>query len=416
MYFLLNWFIYSTHGFYNQYLKAVWGLGVDQINLSYIWQFLTVFSGPYWGSLADRTGRFRQIAAFCVIMNCFCLCMMAFPMFERGSIWRVVYFNVLSTISAIFSSGTFPIIDAIVLSILEADPNSSKDDYSCQKMFGAISHNLCTKGIHFIYETFSEDYFVMFYSASTAMLLLVSTIMLMVSDGIKIKAHKHHGPAKKVMSEEDAASASMTALQLAMKPEFFFFLVVILVSGIVRCVNTNNHSTYLTEVLYLGKNDVAELMFYRIPVEIGLLWFAKKIMQKTGPYWFLLTGLFVGVLRMFMYALLVPDRCRQWLYYIILVIIEVLKGANSSLISAGAFRIASDLAPAHLQASSQTFVAACWQGLSMSCSAILAYVVMKIYSSESEGIRGLFNWTTGLGFLAFVVISVYFAFIKKVLF
>lgn len=411
LYFLLNWFMYSTHGFQGQFLKATWGLQVDAINLSFVWQFLTIFTGPYWGALADRTGRFRQVAAFCVIMNCFFMCLMAFPLFEGG--YRQVYFHVISTLGAIFGSGTFPIIDAIVLSILEADPNSTKDDYSCQKMFGAISHNICTWGIHEIYEHASEDYFVMFYSASSAMLVLVTTLMMMISDKIKIKAHKHHGPAKKAVGEEDDEVASMTALQMAMKPEFTLFLLVVLTAGIVRCVNTNNHSMFLTDVLFLGKNDVGYLMFARIPVEIGLLFFAKDLMKKTGPYWFLLTGLFVGVLRMFLYSLLKPDHCREWGYYIILLAIEALKGANSSLISAGAFRIASDLAPAHLQASAQSYVAACWQGLSMSFAAILGYLIMKGFNG---GISTFFNITTGLGFVAFVIIAIYYAFVKKVLF
>lgn len=414
MYFFLNWFIYSTHGFYNQYLKSSWGMDTKAVSATFFWQAVTIVTGPYWGSLADRTGRYRQVAAFCVIMNCLCLCLMAFPLFQAGSWARTIYFHLLSTATAIFSSGTFPIIDAIVLSLLEADPTTSKDDYGYQKMFGAIAHNICTEGIHKLYDWFAEDYFVMFYSATTAMLILVSTIMLLVSDKVKIKAHKHHGPSKTAAASDSDSTAQMTPMQMVFKPEFFLFSCVVLAAGIVRCVNTNNHSQYLTDVLFLGKGDVGKLMYYRIPVELGLLFFAKRIMQKTGPYWFLLAGLFVGVWRMYMYSWLVPDECGKLFYYCILILIEVLKGANSSLISSGAFRIASDLAPPHLQASAQTFVAACWHGLPMSCSSVLATLILT--TGDPHSMISLFNTTTNIGFVSLVVISIYYAFFKKVLF
>ncbi len=248
------------------------------------------------------------------------------------------------------------------------------------------------------------------------MLILVATIMYGVSDKVKIKAHKHHVPAKTNDAESNNETANMTALQMALKPEYLLFLIVVLAAGVVRCVNTNNHSMYLTDILFVDKNQLAWLMWVRLVVEIPLLIYAKKLMTTTGPYWFLITGLFVGVFRMFLYAMLEPDHCMEWFYYLILVVIEILKGANSSLISAGAFRIASDLAPAHLQASSQTYVAACWQGLSMTMSALMALVISKFYADSVDSMKALFNYTTILGFISFIIIFVYFAFVKKVLF
>lgn len=412
LYFLLNWFIYSTHAFFVQYLKTYWKLNLDVVNVSYALQFITLFTSAFWGQLADRTKSYRQIAAFCVIMNCLLITLLAFPPTELMSkFWLQIYFIVLNTLVAVFSSGTFPIIDAIVLSILEADPSAGKDAYGAQKLAGALSHNICSKVIHYAYDAMAEDFFVMFYSAIFSMFALVVTLLYLVSDKIKIKAHKHHGPAKK---DTDAAEETNkpTVLGLFFKPEFTLFLFVVLCAGIVRCVNTNNHSVYLTDILYLNKADVSDLMLWRIPIEGLLLFYSKRLMQWMGPYWFLILGQFTGIVRMFLYSVVRPDHANKYPDYIFMVIIEMLKGANSSLIGSGAFRIASDIAPASLQATAQTLVAGTWQGLSMSVSAIMAFLIL----SDSDKIRDLFTYTTIMGFVSFVLIFCYYAFIKRNLF
>lgn len=418
LYFLLNWFIYSTHAFFMQYVKTYWGLGLDIVNVSYVFQFITLFTSAFWGQLADRTKSYRQIAAFCVIMNCLMITLMAFPPIGwLSGIWLQVYFVILNTLVAIFSSGTFPIIDAIVLSILEADPSAGKDAYGAQKLAGALSHNICSKVIHFAYDAMAEDFFVMFYSAIFSMFTLVVTLLYLVSDKIKIKAHKHHGPSKK---DADAAEETnkLTIWGLFFKPEFLLFLFVVLCAGVVRCVNTNNHSIYLTDILYLNKSDVSDLMLWRIPVEGLLLWYSKSLLQWMGPYWFLILGQLTGIVRMFLYSLVKPDHANKMPDYVYMVIIEMLKGANSSLVGSGAFRIASDIAPASLQATAQTLVAGTWQGLSMSVSAIMAFLILRDDSghTDNEKIKDLFNYTTIMGFVSFLLIFAYYGFIKRNLF
>lgn len=396
LYFLLNWLVYSPHAFIFQFIGIFWGIEKSFLNLAMIFQLFNFFGAMYWGSLADRTKKYKLISAGCVIANTLFVCLMAFPMFS--GYWRLAYYCFLTAGQCFFSAGTFPIIDAIVLSILEADPTAGKDAYGTQKVYGTIAHNVNAWVILSAYDHVGEDFFVMYYSVIVSMLALVGTILFSVPDSLKIKTHKHHGPAKKVeAAEEEPVPEGSSTLGLLKRPVFFVFLLSILASGIVRSVNTNNHSIYITDYLKLDKSAVGDLMLYRLPVEISLLFFAKTLISYTGPYWFLVLGQLSGVVRILAYLLLKPYVANTGFYYWILVFIEMLKGANSSLVSAGAFRIASDLAPAAWSGAAQTLVAGVWQGISMAVAAVFAYAVLKLFNEEDVSLFWTFAYTGILG-------------------
>lgn len=444
LYFLLNWLVYSPHAYIFQFIGTMWGLSKAQLNFSMLLQIFNFLGAMYWGALADRTRKYKLIAAFCVIMNTVFVCAMAFPILTGSG--RYAYFLILTAGQCFFSAGTFPMIDAIVLSALEADPSAGKDSYGYQKAFGTIAHNVNASVIHYAYEHFGQDFFVMYYSAIGSMLALVLTLLYGVSDRLKIKAHKHHAaPAgkKKEMDlaavEDDAtttttSSASSDAIEqgntsgsstwnLIKQPKFLFFLASILASGVVRSVNTNNHSVYLTEYLKLDKAAVGSLMLWgRLLPEIGLLFFAKTFMSYIGPYWFLILGQFAGLLRISLYLFLEPFVSDSPPYNIILIFIEMLKGANSSMVSASAFRIASDLAPPAWSGAAQTLVAGVWQGVSMALAAIIATVVLIVIEfitgqeSSDENLFWVFAVTTVIGAISFIAIFFHYSVQNPMLF
>ena len=416
LYFLLNWLVYSPHAYIFQFIGIMWGLDASKTNLAMVFQIFNFFGAMFWGSVADATRKYKLIAAFCVIVNTAFVCAMAFPLFSGDS--RFWYYNFLTMGQCFFSAGTFPMIDSIVLSILEADPSAGKDYYGSQKAFGTIAHNITTKVIHELYERFGQDFFVMYYSAIGSMILLVVSLLFLVSDHLKIKTHKHHGPAKKVTDEdeEEEVPQGSSTFGLLKKPSFVLFLGSILASGIVRSVNTNNHSIFLTDYLKLGKHVVGDLMFVRLIPELSLLFFAKYFMTIIGPYWFLILGQLSGLVRILLYLLLKPDVSQNFPYIYILYAIEALKGANSSMVSAAAFRIASDLAPVAWGGAAQTLVGGVWQGISMSAAAVIAYFILKQDQGSSETLRNLFAITGVLGGISFIIIFVHYSIVNPVLF
>ena len=408
LYFLLNWLVYSPHAFIFQFIKTLWGLNIGQLNSALFFQLFNFFFAMFWGYWADKTRKYKLIAAGCVIANTIFVCAMAFPLFEGQ--YRFMYYIALTAGQCFFSAGTFPMIDAIVLSILEADPEAGKDYYGSQKVFGTVAHNVTTWFIHKFYEMNGQDFFVMYYSAVGSMLVLVCTLLYGVSDHLKIKAHKHHGPVKVTELDEQVAPEGNSITGLISNGNFFIFLLSILAAGVVRSVNTNNHSIYLTEYLKMDKSILGDLMIWgRMLPEICLLFYAKSLMVMVGPYWFLILGQAAGVIRILLYLCLKPYISDKMPLLGVLVFIEMLKGVNSSLVSAGAFRIASDLAPAAWVGSAQTLVGGVWQGISMSLAAVIAFVIIKFNGDGDENLLYVFSITGVLGVISFAVIFFHYS-------
>ena len=417
LYFLLNWLVYSPHSFIFQFTKGVWGLSSEEINLSFFFQVFNFIGAMFWGYWADKTRKYKLIAAGCVAINTAFVVAMAFPVFESHSA-KLWYYFALTAGQCFFSAGTFPMIDAIVLSILEADPSAGKDYYGSQKAFGTVSHNVTTWFIHKFYEMNGQDFLVMYYSAVATMVALVCAILYGVSDNLKIKAHKHHGPAKKATElDEQVAPEGNSITGLITNGSFFIFLLSILAAGIVRSVNTINHSVYLTDYLKLDKSVLGNLMIIgRMIPELALLFYAKSIMVKVGPHWFMILGQAAGVVRILLYLLLKPFESGHGLYFGILVIIEMLKGVNSSLVSAGAFRIASDLAPPAWSGSAQTLVGGFWQGISMAVAAIISKLILAYMGDGDDGLYYVFGFTGTLGLISLLFIFFHYAVTDKKLF
>lgn len=417
LYFLLNWLVYSPHAFIFQFSKAVWGLNSEQINLSFFFQVFNFIGAMFWGYWADRTRKYKLIAAGCVTVNTAFVCAMAFPVFESQNA-KLAYYFALTAGQCFFSAGTFPMIDAIVLSILEADPTAGKDSYGSVKVFGTVAHNITTWFVHKFYEINGQDFLVMYYSAVGSMLALVCTILYGVSDHLKIKAHKHHGPVKKASELDDQVAPEGNSITgLIRNGSFFIFLLSMLAAGIVRSVNTINHSVYLTDYLKLDKSILGNLMIFgRMLPEVLLLFYAKPFMAKVGPHWFMVLGQAAGVIRILLYLVLKPFEADRGLYFVALVTIEMLKGVNSSLVSAGAFRIASDLAPPAWVGSAQTLVGGVWQGISMAVAALISKAILSYMGDGDDGLYYVFATTGILGAASFVFIVFHYTVTDRKLF
>jgi len=441
LYFLLNWVTYSTHTYLGQFVGAYWGITNDRYQLSNIAQLANFVGALVWGSLADRSKKYKLICSICCLCAGMFATLQAFPIpGEAGKTWNFTYFCVLCIFQHFFGAGTFALIDAICLSILNNHPKSSKDAYGKQKMWGTVAHNICTKVLHFVYKKFGDDFNVMFYSLTTATLLLVSTLIYGIPDNLKVEAHKHGHHAKKEEKKPTAldvgstssavdSTASVDTIQSVAPPKknentvflllksgtFLFFLFSVLGAGLVRSVHTITQSLFITDVLGQDKSLVADAILFRLPFELGLLFYAKEVMAKVGVHWFFVVGQAAGLLRMLVYTMLTDDFAATRIGKGILISMESLKGANSSMVSASAVKMAAELAPEGCSGAAQTLVAGTWQGISMGLAAILGFLLVKTKNLEASYKR-LYIVTSVIGALCLVVVFCRFAFIDKVLF
>jgi len=322
---------------------------------------------------------------------------------------------------------------------LNHTPNMSKDAVGRQKMWGTIAHNVCNFVLKQIDNYFNKDVNVMFYSTTTTMLALVSTILLGVPDSLKIEAHRHHhapDAKKNALTVKEASSSSSsslnestatiqsvappkknenTTLLLLKSKSFSFFLFTILIAGIVRSVHTNNQSMFITEVLHKSKEQVSLVNLFRLPFELGLLFYAKELMGLIGAHWFFILGQLAGLIRMIVYCFLTDENTRSGEYGLMLLYAtESLKGANSSMISASMIKIGSDMAPEGCSGASQTLISGTWQGISMAIAAITAGCIIDC-GKPDETYQRLFIVTGIFGAVFLSIIIFKFMFVDWVL-
>lgn len=440
LYFGLNVVIYSTHAFLMQYVTKRWGIAKNEYSLTNFVQFTNIFGSIVFSRLADRTGAYRAIISGCVAAYCISMCMLMFPFFSYTENYFLClgHYLVINALAFFFTAGTFPLLDSMVMSKLSANPKFSKEMFGRQRLWGTIGHCVIGVFVHWFAEleliknSMTDSYTVMFYILIATSVMFIALVFVGIPKDLKIEAHSHghHGHGGAAKDEKSPAGPKPSASALLLNPGFAFFLLTVLVAGIVRSVITTYQSGYITDELHLKKSVVSGSIFIRVFPEAALYFFSKEITQWFGIYWVLLIGHVAGVVRMFGYTL-VPAAAEEKIVAIkngkevvsfkefdpsfpVLVVIyalECLKGINSSLVISSAARIASDMAPKGLASTAQGYVSGVWQGLSMTLASALCLVTVHYFK-----IIGTFRGVSIVGAACVTLIALKFALIDRTIF
>ena len=422
LYFGLNVVIYSTHAFLFQYVEDAWKINKAQFSLTNFVQFTNLAGSFVFSRLADRTGKYRLIVAGCVAAYCACMCLLLFPIFmgEKQEYFKIAYYLAINGACFFFTSGTFPLLDSMVMSKLSSNPKLNKEMFGRQRLWGTVGHCIIGVIVHEVYEICGKDLKVMFYTLIISSILFIITVFVGIPGNLKIEAHSHghHGPATTSNNKETAspvAGPRPTAFSLMTSPSFSFFLGTVFVAGFIRSVITTYQSPYITSELLYDMSVVSKSIFVRVFPEVTLYFFSKEITQWLGIYWVLIIGHTAGVVRMFGYTV-VPKGLAKGskpsnLVYCFILALECLKGVNSSLVISSAARIASDMAPKGLASTAQGLVAGTWQGLSMTLASLAGFFLVDHFN-----ICTTFVLSSISGAVCIVLIVLKFSFIDRVLF
>lgn len=433
LYFGLNVVIYSTHAFLFQYVQGAWGLKKDEYNLTNFVQFTNIAGSFVFSRLADRTGKYRLIVAGCVAAYTATMCLLLYCPFDinpeaPSNKYKIAYYLLINAIAFFFTAGTFPLLDSMVMSKLSSNPKLSKEMFGRQRLWGTIGHCVIGVIVKGIYNVAGRDYKVMFYTLIVSSIGFIAAVFLGIPGDLKIEAHSHghhgHHSGNKDSKEATAAATSgprPNAMTLLLSPSFSFFLGTVLVAGLVRAVITTNQSPFITEELKYDISVVSSSIFVRVFPETALYFFSKEITQWVGIYWVLIIGHTAGVLRMFGYTMVSPSDGNRddkgnlpepkALSYVFILLLECLKGVNSSLVISSAARIASDMAPKGLASTAQGLVAGVWQGLSMTLGSLAGFYLIGMIH-----INGTFTIFSLAGGICIVLIILKFALIDRVIF
>lgn len=429
LYFVFNLMNYCLHTFQNQFIEAKWSLSMKSIAFANTLQFTSFLGSLFWTWFADRTGRFKTIVSIGCTMY--------------GALWGTLFLNhrfavteqerlflvcSVLALTGFFQASLFPIFDAVVIAMISRTGKFSKELFGRQRFWGAFGHYA---------STFVSDQLTTHFKGYGALVFLLAsscgTLLMLILFGIpndlklEVGHGHHHAPPPKKDGEAAAAATAVPVvaeaaqkkktpfMQLLSTPAFLFFLLFMLISGITRSFMTNYQNYYVHK-----KFDRAGLLTVLATVRFfseGAVYFFNQDLGKfLGYHWMLILSQVAAAARSIGYGVVGSiDGCDQGDFYLFCIPLELLKGLNSGLVTAGAVRIASDLAPAGGASTAQGLFSGVFIGLSMFFGGLLSWAIFPA-EGNIEGMIAIGFNATGVGLLVFTLLfTLKYAMVDKVI-
>lgn len=443
LYVTINMYIYNFHTIlpliFTQ--KAGWKLQWNWYGLITTVLVGNFVGGKFWGEMADRTGKHKKIIIGTAFAYSFLGFLVCFPEYIVGSKESTFYFRMVYAYLLFFAfnfilSAAFPLTDRLVLGMLAANPNATKDSHGFQRLWGAAGHlfiglgSIAALGIFAKNPNYTaeQNKNLEFYKwISICFIQVFCTIVyslavwLFVPDNIKASkgGHGHGAPAaKKAVASDDndnkdfdkdegsddddsqVVSETRTPTMILMSnPGFVMFMAFIMCSGIVRCITTNYQKLIVinsvpSKSASHGLYVAAMTEIPRALSEVSAYILSPLFKRVLGVYWVLMFSQIAGIVRLFGYGIL--KRNKEWTSWFSYTL-ELLKGFSSGLISCSAIPIANEMAPAGCETTAQTMYSGMYSGLSFGVGGTVCFVAISIFQyygwgmDKAEALRSEFD-------------------------
>lgn len=428
LYFVFNLMNYCLHTFQSQLIEDQWHLSLKDIAAANMLQFTSFAGSLFWTWFADKTGRFKIIISVgCVLYGLLWSTLFLSPRIAVTEDERLFLVCSVLALSGFFQASLFPILDAVVIAIVSRTGKFSKELFGRQRFWGAFGHYASTFASDFIKEHF-EGYFTLVFLLGGSCITLLCLILFGIPNDLKLEVghgHHHAPPPKKdgEAPKETAVPATATPqskksplMQLLAKPAFLFFLLFMLLSGITRSFMTN-YQNYFVNRKFNRQRFLTVLATVRFFSEGAVYFFNQDLGKFLGYHWMLILSQVAAALRSLGYGIIgVIGGCEEGDYYLFCIPLELLKGLNSGLVTAGAVRIASDLAPHGGANTAQGLFSGVFIGLSMFVGGFLSWRLFAGKSGNEEGMIAMgFNITGALLLVFTLVFTLKYAFVDKVI-
>ena len=404
IFFLLNLILYTAYTYQMDYLAKVWHLDITSSGFITSIPIVSFFSAIAWSSLAQRTGRYREIISCVVVM--YSISFISFQGFilvmEGKERWkRFLVVAIIYGTMSLLSSALFPLLDHKIYAKL-----SSPELFGRQKLWGTVGQGvagfMAGAGIkRYGYST------IFVISAVSSAVFLVLVIL-----GIESHLDVKEIPPKKVEDDqmENNEKVSWTAaMRKLMHVRFVSFLLVVLVASYARAIVGNYLVRYLNVCLSLDPASSGLLILMRTGPEICCLFFSKNMLNSFGVNNMLLFAQLAGLIRVATYAWL-PDKAEyNWVPFVV----EVLRGVNNAFLMTSGVRLAHELAPVGAQTVAQGFFHGIYGNLTTGTAGMLGSLISLCFEGkdESEIIRLIFK-ISSIGSMFGLLGYVFFFFIS----
>ncbi len=344
LYFSLALFFYSLHQFRTPFILQRYGVKKKSLgNWISMGQLLSFISNIWIGRINDKSGKQRFILMFLVGMSAF-ICQLFF-FTKNALIFWPLFFVYFSLISA-----AFPLLDKIVLDYLSSE--ASTELYGTQRIWSTFGYLCCNFIVEFLIidKGDKKDFTnIMYYNLLMGGIVLVLMYMFI-----------HNLPP---ISERSSNRSAFK--KLFKNSEFMYFMVIILLSGIVRASMTLYLSDYMTSVLNLDKKSkephfisklgifasifrfflktkVSITSTFGVFLEIVVFFNSKIILEKLGFFMPLFIACIGQLLRFIGYYCL---HYKNKNAFAICCLLELIKGLVFGLIQTSATLLVGKFAP-----------------------------------------------------------------------
>ena len=408
VYFTLNMALYSSLTFTSAYFFERWGLPIYQFGALSSLSIVELIGAVWWGGLADRTGLHRQILLACTWMYCGCFCLLPVAEWilpdEDAAGLKLAISTVLLGGTYFFMSSFFPLVDSCVLREIKKQNTNLLDrisdntdisrvnghvSFGKQRLWGTIGHAAISiisaqfiswfgwPGMFGVMILTCVAFSAIVYTIPDGLVESVAGIDIDNDPNLNLSLNPNSNivinpPGLKTSinpvisnviqsSESSNSHIEQGSWSFLFKIEFILFLFVVLLSGYMRSILSIFLPYHLLIDMHQTPMFVGLTALFRISAEIIIFAYAQTssnaIGTRGGEVKLILMGLTAGVVRVAGYGGLemIKEISRAPLWMVVFLL-ESMKGISVACLISGAVRLAHDLVPESASTRSQALV------------------------------------------------------------
>lgn len=385
---------YSFYGFRSVFFKSYLSFEPFQTGSIYSASAAASFIGmTAWSNVADSSRKPKMVFNILVLGSLITfMSLYFFKSFFEGKSYSFWVVLAIICVYSFFNFGMNPILSSTVLEILNEAGEVDKSIYGRQVVFGSFAYiisNFC--------QGYANDIFGV---ESIFTIFLLSTSMLLVAVFYAFPSDKKNKTVEKALESKKVVSHVIVPpwWHVLRSPRFVLFLMVIFLTGCARSIMSAFLPIYCKQDLKL--TGLASSLVLISGVTLEMLSFGMApLVSGLGPYWMLVMAQVIMAVRAWAYVYVPADSS----YFVVFLLIELLKGAAFGLTHLAGVRIARESAPEGLEATAQGF----YEGFYAQIPAILS-VPLGGMAISAFGFSTLFKYTAvGISFSCALVIFIF---------
>lgn len=390
LYTTLSAVFYTFHQFRGQFILDRYGVEKDSLGLYLSGpQSISFLATIGIGSINDRSGQQRGILLGLLLASA--VFFQTFFFTKVASLFWICF-----TFYFVLLSSTLPLLDKVMFDYVTEIPGMGPRAFGTQRIwstFGYLATNFIIE--HFISKDKlpAEKYDNMQYCNIVFAITAAIFIFLFVKNLPRRTSNNDYYNSMKALLKNF---------------EYIYFIGIILLCGISRAFMTNYLGIYYSKVLkfdnqenpfnvFWPMNILTDLAynhkqststFFGVALEIIIFYNSSRVSNRLGLFWPILLSQIFQLLRFIAYYNLSYENSYSFAYC---CLIELMKGANYSLIHVSALQLANSFCPPHLRTTSQLI----YNGVFVALGTALAGVFFKSFFTpgieDVEMLYGEFN-------------------------